>query len=303
MSVRPAFQTLYSANAHPGYAAAARRFTSKTRSTCRRTPVLASTDLSCVRMVFSVTWNRSAASFGVSPRASHQPGFSRRQVIKPSQGLGHVPRGLGGIGDLKPRHGLWPEPEQPVPAGQLVHADGISGLARGRWMWNASSSGAATAGGSPQAESARRNASWSRTRSAMTRPSRYVKPSCASRIRSMREFAYKSCPSREQTAIAEGDASNILSRTVESMPALRSSVEPKNSRRDRGGALVKDYSRTGVEYPVRTPEIVVELAVFEETLVHDRPVRQGSASDKKRFLRGRLYEHVTRMVIATVIGQ
>jgi hypothetical protein len=51
-----------------GYAAAAKRLTSKTRSTCRRTPVLASADLICVRMVFSVTWNRAAAAFGVSPR-------------------------------------------------------------------------------------------------------------------------------------------------------------------------------------------------------------------------------------------
>lgn len=75
--------------------------------------------------------------------------------------------------------------------------------------------------------------------------------------------------------------------------ALRSAVEPENSRRDRSGVLVEDYSCTGVEYPVRTPEIVVELALLEEALVHDRPVRQGSACDKERFLQGRLCGGIT----------
>lgn len=68
--------------------------------------------------------------------------------------------------------------------------------------------------------------------------------------------------------------------------ALSSPVESKNGRRRRSGVLVEDESCTGVDYPVRTPEIVVELAALEETLSMIAPSARARPATKSDFFAG-----------------
>ena len=83
-------------------------------------PVLASADLSRVRMVCDMEPCCGCLRRVPSGQGRDQPRFGRCRAIEASQGLGQISLVLGGIGDLKPRHGLDPETEQPVPAGQPV---------------------------------------------------------------------------------------------------------------------------------------------------------------------------------------